>query len=73
MSLPCMAHAHKYSHVCDILQAEAVLGMSADEIARLKVGEDEAAFQEALKCVQWSEWTLHIQTRTQCASMDCCH
>lgn len=47
-------------------QAEAMLGMSADEISVLKEDEANPAKLEAvLKSAQWSEWVLRVQSRTQ--------
>lgn len=51
-----------------LVQAEALLGVSADEVAPLKQASDAAAYEEVLKRAQWSEWVLRVQSRTQCVT-----
>ncbi len=47
-------------------QAEALLGISADEIATLKEDEtNPGPYEAVLKRAQWSEWVLRVQSRTQ--------
>ncbi|BDA51382.1 Replication protein A 70 kDa DNA-binding subunit B [Coccomyxa sp. Obi] len=46
-------------------QAEAMLGMSADEIAVLKEDAEPAKYEAVLKRAQWTEWVLRVQCRTQ--------
>ncbi len=46
-------------------QAEAMLGMSADEIAVQKEDAEPAKYEAVLKRAQWTEWVLRVQCRTQ--------
>ena len=43
-----------------------MLGLSADDIAKLKQGDDQVPYESVLKRAMWSEWLLRIQSRTQC-------
>ena len=43
-----------------------MLGLSADEIAKMKENSNQVPFEGVLKRAMWNEWILRIQTRTQC-------
>ena len=47
------------------MQAEQVLGMTADELAALKEGEGVEAYEAVLKRAQWKEWQLRVQSKSQ--------
>ena len=46
-------------------KAKQVLGLSADDIAKLKHDRDQVPFESVLKRAMWSEWIVRIQSRTQ--------
>ena len=47
------------------MQAEQVLGMTADELAALKEGSGVEAYEAVLKRAQWKEWQMRVQSKSQ--------
>ena len=55
------------------MQAEQVLGMTADELAALKEGSGVEAYEAVLKQAQWKEWQMRVQSKSQCAPLATAH
>lgn len=50
---------------CGCLQAEQMLGMTADELAGLKESNGTEAYEAVLKAAQWKDWQLRVQSKSQ--------
>eukprot|EP00983_Pelagomonas_calceolata_P033174 1038973-Pelagomonas_calceolata.AAC.4 len=59
-----LAHTHVRTCILLLLQAEMVLGTSADHLAELRA-KDEAAYKAHLAGAQWCEWRMTVQTKGQ--------
>ena len=55
------------------MQAEQVLGMTADELAALKEDNGVEAYEAVLKGAQWKEWQMRVQSKSQCAPLAALH
>lgn len=46
-------------------QAQELIGMTADELAAIR-DSDDTQYQQVLKGMQWTDWLLRVQSKSQC-------